>query len=32
MPVGDVAWTIGILTGLSAAIAALRASRNTVAA
>lgn len=32
MPVGDVAWTAVILAGVSAAIAALRASRATVAA
>jgi hypothetical protein len=32
MPVGDVAWTAVILTGLSASFAALRTSRGTVAA
>ena len=32
MPVGDVAWTAVVLAGVSAAIAALRASRATAAA
>jgi len=32
MPVGDVAWTAAIFTGLSAAIAAVRASRTATAA
>lgn len=32
MPVGDLAWTAVILAGLSAAAAALRTSRGTVAA
>lgn len=32
MPVGDVAWTVAIFAGLSAAIAAVRASRTATAA
>ena len=32
MPVGDVAWTVAIFTGLSAAFAAARASRAATAA
>ena len=32
MPVGDVAWTVAIFTGLSAAIAAVQASRTATAA
>ena len=32
MPVGDVAWTVAIFTGLSAVIAAVQASRTATAA
>lgn len=32
MPMGDVAWTVAIFTGLSALIAAVRASRTATAA
>ena len=32
MPVGDVAWTVAIFTGLSAALAAVQASRTATAA